>query len=91
TPYNDLTDVVAYVKPNLILTVLTQPFKETTALAYLSQLSATFPEVQILAAGSQVFFQDQPQNNQIRFFKSTKELDMILVQRFEQPVEVKNN
>ena len=78
TPYEDLLDVLEYVKPNFILTVLTQPMKDVSTTEYISKIASSFPETTIIASGAQVYFLDSPESDNVVFFKSSAELNSIL-------------
>ncbi|WP_420388457.1 MerR family transcriptional regulator [Roseivirga sp.] len=57
-PFNDLSNVYNTYQPDYLLTILTSRDKARDCKEYLNNLSADFPDTEILVSGSQVIGQD---------------------------------
>ena len=57
-PFFDLRAAHIVYEPDFLLTVITSKPQDSSASAYLAQLSEQFPNTQILVSGSQVIGQD---------------------------------
>lgn len=77
-PQNDMIRVAEIRKPDYLVTVITQAFKETTTNEYLKSLSKNFPKQKLFVSGAQIFNHKLPVFKNIEYFNTPNEFIEIL-------------
>jgi DNA-binding transcriptional MerR regulator/methylmalonyl-CoA mutase cobalamin-binding subunit len=77
-PQNDMMRVAEIRKPDYLVTVITQAFKDTTTKEYLKNLSKNFPKQKLLISGAQLYNHKLQSFKNIQYFNTPKDFIEIL-------------